>query len=210
MENNNFIVFEGGEGSGKTTQILKLKEYLESEGYDVVMTREPGGVPTSESIREIILNQNIEPVTEALLFAGARKEHLAKKVVPALKEGKIVLCDRFLFSSLAYQGYARDLGIEEVYNINKPAIGDVIPGLTLFLDLEPEIGIERILSNRADEINRLDKESIEFHKKVRKGYENAIAAYPEYKSKKIDASQDMEKIAQDIRESISEYLSTKA
>ena len=107
-----FIVLEGGDGSGKTTQAKLIAEYLKNNGFSVVLTREPGGVDTAEKIRTIILNEDVDPVTEALLFASARREHLVKKVIPALNEGKIVICDRFLYSSLAYQGYARGLGIE--------------------------------------------------------------------------------------------------
>ena len=197
-----FIVFEGGDGTGKSTQIKLLNDYLKEKGFDVLLTREPGGVKSAEEIRNIILNQDIDPVTEALLFASARREHLQKKVIPALNDGKIVLCDRFLYSSLAYQGYARGLGIKEVYEINEPAISDTMPDLTILLELSPEKGIERINKNRANEINRLDLEGIEFHKKVSEGYNEVIKMYPEHKCVKIDASNSIEEVFESIKNAI--------
>lgn len=197
--NKNFIVIEGGEGSGKTTLIRALERYLQEKGYDVIVTREPGGVTSAEKIREVILNEEVEPITEALLFASARREHLTKKVLPALKEGKVVLCDRFVYSSLAYQGHARGLGIDKVYEINKPAIDDLMPGLTIFLDISPEKGIERIKKNRANEINRLDLEGLEFHRKVREGYNKAMEMYPENKVVKIDADRHIDDVFEDVK-----------
>ena len=197
--NKNFIVIEGGEGSGKTTLIKVLERYLKEKGYDVVATREPGGVVSAEKIREVILSEEVEPITEALLFASARREHLVKKVLPALEEGKIVLCDRFVYSSLAYQGHARNLGIDKVYEINKPAIEGLMPGLTIFLDISPERGIERIKKNRANEINRLDLEGLEFHRKVREGYNKAIEMYPENKVIKIDGDKHIDDVLEDVK-----------
>lgn len=197
-----FIVIEGGDGTGKSTQIKLIAEYLRKKGFDVIITREPGGVTTAEKIRGIILNEEIDPVTEALLFASARREHLKKKVIPALSKGQIVLCDRFVYSSLAYQGYARGLGIENVYKINEPAIEGIMPGLTILLELSPEKGIERINSNRADEVNRLDLEGLDFHNKVRDGYSKVVEMYPENKYVKIDASQSIEDVFEDIKKAI--------
>lgn len=198
--NKNFIVIEGGDGSGKTTLIKVLEKYLKEEGFDVMTTREPGGIATAEKIREIILNEEVEPITEALLFASARREHLIKKVLPALKEGKIVLCDRFLYSSLAYQGNARGLGIENVYEINKPAVDGLMPGLTIFLDIAPERGIERINKNRSNEINRLDLEGLEFHTKVREGYHKAIDMYPENNVEIIDGDRHIDDVFKDVKD----------
>lgn len=197
-----FIVIEGGDGTGKSTQIKLMAEYLREKGFEVIITREPGGVTTAEKIREIILNEEIDPVTEALLFASARREHLKKKVIPALSKGQIVLCDRFVYSSLAYQGYARGLGIENVYKINEPAIEGMMPGLTILLELSPEKGIERINSNRTDEVNRLDLEGLDFHNKVRDGYSKVVEMYPENKYVKIDASQSIEDVFEDIKKAI--------
>ena len=194
-----FIVLEGGDGTGKSTQAKLIKEYIEKQyNKSVVLTREPGGVDTAEMIREIILNQDIDPITEALLFASARREHLVKKVIPALKEGKIVICDRFLYSSLAYQGHARKIGIENVYNINSYAVEDCFPDLTIMLDLNAKDGINRILNNRTDEVNRLDREGIEFHSNVREGYQIVSKMYNE-ELVKVDASKSIEGVFEDIK-----------
>ena len=138
MKKGSFIVIEGPDGSGKTTIALRLKEIL-SEKYDIVHTREPGGIDIAEQIRNIILdpkNTAMEAKTEALLYAASRRQHLVEKVIPALKRGSIVLCERFVYSSLVYQGYARGLGIDAVYDINRFAIGDTMPDLVLYLDVD--------------------------------------------------------------------------
>lgn len=194
-----FIVLEGGDGTGKSTQANLIAEYLKNNNFDsVVLTREPGGVDTAEKIRDIILHEDIDPITEALLFASARREHLVKKVIPALNEGKVVICDRFLYSSLAYQGYARDLGIETVYNINSLVVEDCFPDLTIMLDLNAETGINRIFNNRTEETNRLDKESLEFHSKVREGYKIVSEMYSD-ELVFIDASKSIEDVFEDIK-----------
>ena len=194
-----FIVLEGGDGTGKSTQAKLIAEYLENNGFSsVVLTREPGGVDTAEKIRDIILNEDIDPITEALLFASARREHLVKKVIPALNEGKIVICDRFLYSSLAYQGHARGLGIETVYNINTLAVEDCFPDLTIMLDLDAQTGIDRIFSNRVEETNRLDKEGLDFHSKVREGYRMVSEMYSD-ELVSIDASKSIEGVFKDIK-----------
>ena len=169
-----FITIEGPEGSGKTTVAKKLVERLNNEGYKVVYTREPGGVLIAEKIRDIILdvnNTNLDPRSEALLYAASRRQHLVEKVLPALNEGKVVICDRFVDSSLAYQGYARGIGIDEIYQINMFAISDNWPDMTILLDIDPEIGLKRIMENRTEEVNRLDLEGINFHNKVHQGYQ---------------------------------------
>src|SRR5699024_7068978 len=138
-----FITAEGGEGAGKSTVLDLVKERLSIEGYDVLLTREPGGINISEQIREVILHvdhQEMEERTEALLYAAARRQHLVEKVIPALKQGKIVLCDRFIDSSMAYQGYARGIGMQEVFLINQFAVEDCMPDRTLFFDIAPEKG----------------------------------------------------------------------
>ncbi|WP_244834316.1 dTMP kinase [Clostridium sp. BJN0001] len=202
MSNGFFIVFEGGEGSGKTTAIEKVEKWLSQEqGYDVIVTREPGGIKISESIRNIILDKNntlMDPKTEALLYAAARRQHLVEKIIPALKMGKIVLCDRFIDSSLAYQGFARNIGIAEVYNINKFAIGSFMPDISILFDIDPKEGLSRIKSNSEREVNRLDLEKIEFHKKVRQGYD---IIYQNNKDRmvKIDASKSPLEIVSEIK-----------
>ena len=177
-----FISFEGPEGAGKTTVIKEVYERLKNEGKQVILTREPGGIRIAEKVREIILDndhQEMDAKTEALLYAAARRQHLVEKVVPALREGTIVLCDRFVDSSLAYQGHARGLGIDEVLSINKFAIGDTMPDLTVFFDINPEAGLARIAANEMREENRLDKESLHFHELVYDGYLELIRRYPE-------------------------------
>lgn len=176
-----FITFEGPEGAGKTTVISTLYDRLVAEGREVVLTREPGGIRIAEQIRTIILdndNTEMDPKTEALLYAAARRQHLIEKVIPALETGAIVLCDRFIDSSLAYQGYARGLGIDEVLLINQFAIENRMPDLTIFFDINPEEGLARIMSNSEREKNRLDKESVAFHEDVYKGYQEVIQRYP--------------------------------
>ena len=138
MERGIFITMEGPEGAGKTTILKMLGETLQQEGYSVLLTREPGGIPISEQIREVILNKEntaMDSRTEALLYAAARRQHLVEKIIPALEQGMIVLCDRFIDSSLAYQGHARGVDMDEIYSINKFAIGDFMPDVTFILIL---------------------------------------------------------------------------
>jgi len=177
-----FFSFEGPDGAGKTTIISMVESFLRDKGWDVVATREPGGIEIAEKIRHIILNpahKVMDGRTEALLYAAARRQHLVEKVIPALKDGKIVLCDRFIDSSLAYQGFARGLGIDEVLSINQFAIEGYFPTLTLYFDIDPKIGLERIYGNEKREINRLDLESLSFHENVRKGYLQLVERFPE-------------------------------
>ena len=207
MNKGMFIVVEGGDGSGKTTLIKVMEKYFTEKGYDVLTTREPGGVASAEKIREVILGEEVDSITEALLFASARREHLVKKVVPALKEGKIILCDRFVYSSLAYQGYARELGIENVYSINKPVINNLMPEVTIFLDVPPEKGLERIAKNRSNEVNRLDLEGLEFHTKVREGYLKAIEMYPENQVIAVDGNRHIDVVFEDVKNELEKLYS---
>lgn len=203
-----FITFEGPEGAGKTTILNKLAEKLEKSGKSVVATREPGGIVISEKIREIILHPEhteMDARTEALLYAAARRQHLVEKVIPALYKGSIVLCDRFVDSSLAYQGYARGLGIEEVLKINRFAINGLMPDLTLYFDISPEKGLERISKNNRREINRLDLEKIDFHRKVREGYEKVINMFPN-RINIIDADQPLDKVLQAAEKALISYM----
>ena len=168
-----FITLEGPEGSGKTTAVEVAVKKLEEMGYQIVRTREPGGTPISEQIRNVILDKSntaMDGRTEALLYAASRRQHLVEKVWPALKEGKIVICDRYLDSSLAYQGAARGLGVDEILNVNLFATENTWPDLTLLFDLKPEIGLARINANANREVNRLDLEKIDFHNKVREAF----------------------------------------
>ncbi len=169
-----FITFEGGEGAGKTSVLQEVTTKLKQNGYKVVTTREPGGIAIAEQIRNIILDPThieMDARTEALLYAAARRQHLVEKVIPALSEGNIVLCDRFIDSSLAYQGYARGIGMDEVWKINQFAIDNRMPDLTLFFDIKPEDGLKRIGQNENREQNRLDLENVTFHQSVYQAYQ---------------------------------------
>ncbi|NHC42378.1 dTMP kinase [Bacillus sp. MM2020_1] len=202
-----FITFEGPDGAGKSTIIDMVAKQFEN----VLLTREPGGIDIAEQIRAVILNKEntaMDPRTEALLYAAARRQHLIEKVRPALDEGKIVLCDRFVDSSLAYQGYARGLGIEEVFAINQFAIENLMPELTIYFEIEPELGLERINKNKGREINRLDLENLEFHQKVSEGYQLLIKRFPD-RIRCIDASGTVEEVFQETLKIIEEKLSQK-
>lgn len=166
-----FITIEGNDGSGKSTVIQSLKEQLAKLNLEVCYTREPGGSYVAEKIREVILdNDNIamDDKTEALLYAASRRQHLKETVFPALEEGKIVVCDRFIDSSLTYQGIARGLGVDEVFNMNMFATEGFMPHLTIYLLVEPKIGLER--KSHQKELDRLEHEKLEFHEKVYNGY----------------------------------------
>ncbi|SHI90029.1 dTMP kinase [Clostridium intestinale] len=207
-----FITFEGGDGAGKSTVINKVYQELVEKNLSCMITREPGGIDIAEQIREVILNvknTKMDARTEALLYAAARRQHLAEKVVPALEEGKIVLCDRFLHSSLAYQGYARGLGIEEVYEINKFAIDSYMPDLVILFDIEPKLGLERINKNKGREINRLDKENMDFHDKVREGYSILMEKY-NHNIVKVDASGAVDEVYLEVSKIINENIENKA
>ena len=195
------ITLEGVEGSGKSTIINYIQDFLENKGQHVVVTREPGGIDIAEQIRSVILdkkNVKMDGRTEALMYAAARRQHLVEKIIPALSEGKIVVCDRFIDSSLAYQGNARGLGIDEVLAINEFAIGTFMPNLTLYLDLDPQIGLDRISKNKGREVNRLDLEELNFHVKVREGYEEVLKRFPE-RIVKINANQVIQDVITDIQ-----------
>ena len=205
-----FVTFEGGEGAGKSTMLRELGEELKAEGYQVLETREPGGIRIAEKIRGVILDPShteMDGRTEALLYAAARRQHLVEKVIPALEEGKIVLCDRFIDSSLAYQGAARGLGLEEVYQINDFAIENCMPDLTLLFNIKPEDGLARITANKGREQNRLDLEHIGFHEKVYEAYQKLALQYGE-RIRIIEAGQSFEKVKKDALQILHNYLSS--
>lgn len=211
MDKGMFITVEGPEGAGKTTIIKMLAHRLEAKGYKVLQTREPGGIEIAEQIRNVILdkkNTKMDPRTEALLYAAARRQHLVEKVQPALEAGYLILCDRFIDSSLAYQGYARGLGIDEVYSINRFAIKGMMPKLTLYFDIEPEAGLDRINQQKDREVNRLDLENLEFHRRVREGYLKLLEQYPD-RIYKIDASNRVEEVYQQAEAKIKEMISAQ-
>jgi dTMP kinase len=191
-----FISIEGPEGSGKTSVINAVVARLIKEGFPIVFTREPGGTPIAEAIRSVILdkkNTALDARAEALLYAASRRQHLVEKVWPSLKEGKIVLCDRFIDSSLAYQGGGRGLGVDAVLNINLFATEGVFPDLTLLFDIEPEVGLKRINASRKREVNRLDLEKLSFHQQVRSTFLSLAKKEPK-RFVIIDASQPFEHV----------------
>lgn len=203
-----FITLEGPEGAGKTTVIDMLLNYYQEKELQIIKTREPGGIPISEKIRNIILDPKhieMDARTEALLYAAARRQHLVEKVVPALNGGAIVLCDRFIDSSLAYQGYARGIDMDEIWKINQFAIGDIMPELTIYFDLDPRVGLARINNTSDREINRLDLETIEFHERVQEGYSKVIEKFPE-RIIKVDASKPLEQVLEDTVDIINRFL----
>lgn len=177
-----FITFEGNDGSGKSSVIEAIKEELIRRGYDTIYSREPGGSKIAEKIRQVILdvdNLGMDDKTESLLYAASRREHIMKTIIPALNEGKVILCDRFLDSSLAYQGYARGIGIEDVYNMNKFATDGLLPDLTILVCVKPEIGLERIKKNQRGALDRLELEKMSFHQKVYEGYLEVQKKFPD-------------------------------
>lgn len=194
MKNSFFITFEGPDGSGKTTVSKEVVSRLQNAGYDVMYTREPGGSVIAEKIRNVILdpdNTEMDARTEALLYAAARCQHLAEIVLPALSRGTTVISDRFVDSSLAYQGCGRQIGIDEVYNLNLFATGGRMPDKTLFLNVSPEEGLRRI-GNRSF-LDRLDQESIEFHHRVAEGYQQVIEKYHD-RITVVDAERPLEEV----------------
>lgn len=200
MANKLFFTFEGPDGAGKTTVLKMIVSKLQEEGKEVVATREPGGSVIAEEIRQVILNPahtEMDAKTEALLYAAARSQHFAEKIEPALSQGKVVLCDRFIDSSLAYQGIGRGLGIAGVKSINEFAIGDRMPDMTILFDLDPEIGLSRINKHKEREVNRLDVESLTFHQSVRNAYLKLAEEFPE-RIYIIDASKSLEEVFQTV------------
>ncbi|MBD7909546.1 dTMP kinase [Sporosarcina gallistercoris] len=204
-----FITFEGPEGAGKTTVIKEIHNRLQQQGKYSVLTREPGGIRIAEKIRTIILDNDHEEMdgrTEALLYAAARRQHLTEKVVPALEEGAIVLCDRFVDSSLAYQGYARGLGIDEVLAINEFAINGLMPDHTIYFDVSPEAGLARIAASGEREQNRLDNEKLQFHKDVVEGYRLVQQRFPK-RIQPIDASGSVEEVTEIVWKTVASLIS---
>lgn len=197
-----FITVEGVEGCGKTTILKMVYETLVNENYDILLTREPGGVKISEQIRRIILdkeNKSLDDRSEALLFAASRRQLLVEKIWPALKEGKIVLCDRYVDSSLAYQGGGKKLGIDEVLSINLFATENTLPDLTVLFDIDPELGLKRIAQNSNREVNRLDLQELDFYNRVRNTFLELAKRYPE-RYVIVDASLPMDEVYKKVLE----------
>ena len=211
-----FITFEGGEGTGKSTQIELISQYLQNCGRQYLLTREPGGTKIGRSIRSILLNSNtkaLDPKAELLLYAADKVQHIETVIKPALQSGKIVLCDRFADSTVAYQGYARELNMDLIENINKIVLDNLKPDITFLLDLLPEVGLSRAFSrikdhaankinddvniNKYDDESRFEREELDFHKRIRKGFLK-IAKMEPNRFIIIDASKDKFKINSEI------------
>ncbi|MDF2926265.1 MAG: thymidylate kinase [Paenibacillaceae bacterium] len=199
-----FITLEGGEGAGKTSIIRQIEIYLQNKGMKVLVTREPGGIDIAEQIRSIVLNTanvSMDSRTEALLYAAARRQHLVEKVIPALNQGVAVLSDRYVDSSLVYQGFVRGLGIDEVYTINRFATEDMMPDVTFWLDVDPQTGIDRIHADKQRELNRLDLEGQSFHYNVREGYRIIHARFPD-RIVRIDADLPLAAVVTQVQQEL--------
>jgi len=170
--NNLFITFEGGDGSGKSTQVNLLKDYLDNLNFETIKTREPGGTPSAEILRDLLTTGEVEkwtPMSEALLMWASRYEHLIQVIEPALNSGKNVICDRFYDSTYAYQGVAHNLGIDKMEKLKKIIIGDIEPDVTFVLDIDPKVGLKRSL-DRSNQENRFESYNIDFHNKIRSAF----------------------------------------
>jgi len=202
-----FITLEGIEGSGKSTQAAKLRDHLAAKGFDVVVTREPGGSPIAEKIRRILLdpsNTRMVPLAELFLYEASRTQHVAEVIGPALEAGKWVICDRFFDASTAYQGNARGIDVATVERLNLLATGGIKPDLTIVLDLEADVGLKRL--GRSPD--RLEAESLAFHRRVREGYLK-IAASDSSRIKIVDASGSIDDISIRIREIVEAWLASR-
>ncbi len=205
-----FISIEGPDGAGKSSVINSIKPKLEDYfNKPVIQTREPGGSPIAEKIREMILDINhseMDKRTEALLYAASRRQHVIEKIKPALAKGEVILCDRFVDSSLAYQGAGREIGMDNIWTINSFAIEDVMPDITIYLDVDAQIGLNRIADKQSNRIkDRLELEDITFHNRVRAGYLELIEQSPD-RFLFVDANQSKEEVAKAVWELLSEQL----
>ena len=195
-----FISVEGTDGSGKSTQIKRIEQYLKQKGHDVVLTREPGGTNISEKIRSIILdpeNTEMGVVTELLLYAASRAQLMFQVIKPAISEGKIVICDRFIDSSFVYQGFGRGIPMDIVEGVNKVAIEGLFPDITFFFDINPEIALSRRIA--ATGSDRIEKEKMDFHWRVYGGYRKIASLYPE-RIKSINANNNIESVFSEMRD----------
>jgi dTMP kinase len=201
-----FITFEGPDGAGKTTQVRLLEQYLKEKGYKILVTREPGGTPIGEEIRNLLLNINhveMDALTEMYLYAASRAQHVKQLIRPALEQGEIVLCDRFVDSSIAYQGFGRGLGMDVVEAVNQYALHGIFPHLTLFFNIDPENALKRGRT-RPGCSDRLENERMEFHYKVYQGFCILQKKYP-WRIKEIDASKSISEIFEQVLKLV-EYL----
>ena len=199
------ISFEGPDGAGTTSVLTAIRTALVNQlGDQVVYTREPGGNPIAEQVRAVLLDKKngaMDDWTEALLYAASRRQHVVETLKPALEAGKLILCDRYLDSSIAYQGGGRKLGIDRVWELNQYAIDDLLPDLTIFLDLPVETGLARIEKGRAETINRLDEQTTNFHRRVRQAYLTLAERFPE-RIVKVNADQKLAQVIEDVQSAI--------
>ncbi|MBQ3643826.1 MAG: dTMP kinase [Candidatus Riflebacteria bacterium] len=195
-----FITFEGPEGSGKSTQIKKLQEFFEKKGFEIILTREPGGTKPGDAIREVLISKasgKLEAETEMFLMLAQRCEHLRKVINPALNAGKVVLCDRYFDSSVAYQGYGRGLGAEKVRKAHEEFLGDFLPSLTILLQIAPADGLKRANHGGTKQLDRMECEEISFHERVFDGYNQMAEKEPE-RIAKVDAVGNPDEISKRI------------
>ncbi|MCJ2163736.1 MULTISPECIES: dTMP kinase [unclassified Pseudodesulfovibrio] len=210
-----FITFEGIEGTGKSTQITKVREYLESMGREVFLTMEPGGSRVGRELRKMLLhvdNKDITPITELFLYLADRAQHVGQVIRPELKAGKVVLCDRFADSTIVYQGYGRGLDTMMLKHLNEVAVDGLWPDLTLLLDIDPEIGLKRatlrnIQDGKAKEEGRFEAEHLSFHQRIRQGY-LTWAALNHDRMKVINAAASPDEVFERIRLTLDSYLDT--
>lgn len=208
-----FITFEGPEGSGKSTQLATLAEWLRGQGHEVVQTREPGGTPIGDGIRQILMgreNGALVPEAEILLFSASRAQHVQERIRPALAAGQLVLCDRYADSTLAYQGYGHGLPLDTLRHITDFATGGLVPDLTLLLDVEVEAGLARRRAAAAEgaEWNRMDAQTLAFHERVRAGYQQLAAAEP-WRWRAVDAAQPPAQVQRAIQAAVGEWLTAQ-
>lgn len=206
MQNGLFITFEGTDGSGKTTQIKLAEAYIKEKGREVVLSREPGGTRVSELIRDLVLdpeNTEITPLTEMIMYASSRAQHVAQVIRPAIEQGKVVICDRFIDSSYAYQGCGRGVDLKAIADVNRVAINGTVPDITFFLDVDPETAIARRIN--ATGADRIEREKLDFHRRVHEGYRNMAILYPD-RIKTIDATGSINEISEQINGYLEEIL----
>jgi len=208
-----FITFEGIEGSGKTTQVRSIAQFLREKGYDCIVTREPGGTHVGKKIRSVLLdpeNKGIDPMTEVLLYTADRNQHLKEVVLPSLSAGKIVLCDRYFDATVVYQGIARGVGIRVIQTIHRLFLNDFKPDMTILLDLPPDLGLSRAWrqiekGDRAEHETRFEQEALAFHRKVREGYLELARLEPS-RFHIFDASRDIEEISRELIDLLSSAI----
>lgn len=203
-----FITIEGGDGAGKSTQIENIKNYFENKGYKCRITREPGGTPIGEKLRDILLDpahKEMSGITEMMIYAASRAQHVAEVIRPAVENGEIVICDRYVDSSIAYQAFGRNLG-DMVESVNKYAVDGFMPDITFWMDIDPESGRKRIGTRENPDLDRLEQEKLDFHYKVYEGYKSISEKQPN-RVKRIDATRTIEEIKDEIYRYLDELCS---